>query len=66
MLITFSPPIKGKFCDTEDDELITGLWKYYDTYLVIHKSGYTAIKWLRAEARAEVERRLAEMEKSKK
>jgi hypothetical protein len=62
MLITFSPPIKGKFCDTEDDEEILGLLKYFDSYLVIHKSGYTAIKWLRAEARMEIEKRLKEQE----
>lgn len=45
-LITFDPPLKEKLFDNEDKVLITGVMSYNDTYLVIHESGFTDIRFV--------------------
>jgi len=62
--ITFNPPIKLKFCSTEEQQGISGLWKYFDTYLVIHETGYTDIKVCSEEAVIKIKERLNEMRTS--
>lgn len=45
-LITFPVPLKEHLFDMEDKVLITGVMKYNDTYLVMHESGFTDIRFV--------------------
>lgn len=44
--ITFNPPLKEKLFENEEKVTITGVYKYFDSYLVCHSSGYTDIKFI--------------------
>jgi hypothetical protein len=56
--ITFNPPLKIKFCDTDESTKILGLWKYFDSVLIIHENGYCDIKWATREAVEALEEKL--------
>lgn len=58
--ILFDKPLKVNLPDL-DIYLITGLWKYYDSVLIIHSYGYTDLKFLPVDTVGEIERRLKEI-----
>jgi hypothetical protein len=59
--ILFNPPLKIKFCDTDESTKILGLWKYFDSVLIIHENGYCDIKLATREAVEEIEKKLNEL-----
>jgi hypothetical protein len=56
--ILFNPPLKMLFCETEQSNKILGLWKYFDSVLIIHENGYCDIRWATREAVEELTEKL--------